>query len=499
VLLVSLQEPREPRAFVEERNGDTVAMIAFQPRFESREAASEVIFVVDRSGSMGGASIAEARNALQLCLRSLREGSWFNVVSFGSSHEMLFPESRPYGEEALLEATKGVSAFDANLGGTEILPALEAVFRSKRSSELPRQILLMTDGQVTNTEAVVALVRTHRETTRVFTLGIGAGASHHLVRGMARTGQGEAEFIYPGERIESKVLRQLSRALAPAVTDVRVSWGGLEVRQAPQRVPPVFAFGRVLVYGFLDGPLARDVEVKLEARRGDDDVLSFSVPLSPAKKRTGSLVATLAARALLRDLEDDGEKEKATAVSLRYGLSSPWTSFVAIEKRTDATPRKIELRRVPVALTRGWGGLSKGMVARTSASKLTLGASMRFAAASSSPPPAIRPLDELVLLQRADGSFDLDERIASILGVPLRKLEKKLHGAEGDPVEAARAWATALAIAWLESRAAESRGEWELLAEKAKTWLWPCGARLAGGEDWLAAAAAVLTKRRFWQ
>jgi hypothetical protein len=139
------------------------------------------------------------------------------------------------------------------------------------------------------------------------------------------------------------------------------------------------------------------------------------------------------------------------------------------------------------------------MVARTSASKLTLGASMRFAAASSSPPPAIRPLDELVLLQRADGSFDLDERIASILGVPLRKLEKKLHGAEGDPVEAARAWATALAIAWLESRAAESRGEWELLAEKAKTWLSPCGARLAGGEDWLAAAAAVLTKRRFWQ
>jgi Ca-activated chloride channel family protein len=375
VLLVKLQEPHEPRAWVEERNGETVAMVAFQPRFESRESASEVIFVVDRSGSMGGTSIAEARNALPLCLRSLREGSWFNVVGFGSTHAVLFPESRPYGEETLLQATEHVSSLDANLGGTEILPALEAVFAGRRASDLPRQLIVMTDGQVTNTEAVMALVRKHSETTRVFTLGIGAGASHDLVRGMARAGEGEAELIYPGERIESKVLRQLSRALAPALTDVRVNWGGLAVKQAPNRVPAVFAGGRVLVYGFLERPFEREVEVKLEAK-GAEGSLSFSVPLSPAKRRTGFLSA--------------------------------------------------------------------------------------------------------------------------VLGVRLRKLRKKLEGATGDPDEAARAWATALALAWLESNASESRDEWELLAGKAKVWLSRCGARLAGGEEWLAAAAPALTTRWFW-
>ncbi len=118
VLLVKLQAPHEPRAWLEERNGETIAMIAFQPRFETREAPSEVVFVVDRSGSMGGTSIKEARNALQLCLRSLRQGSWFNVVSFGSKHESLFPESRPYNEESLAQATQHVASLEANLGGT---------------------------------------------------------------------------------------------------------------------------------------------------------------------------------------------------------------------------------------------------------------------------------------------------------------------------------------------------------------------------------------------
>ncbi len=498
VLLVKLQEPHEPRAWVEERNGETVAMLAFQPRFETRESPSEVVFVVDRSGSMGGSSIAEARNALQLCLRSLREGCWFNVLGFGSTHEMLFPESRPYGEKNLRIATEHVSALDADLGGTEILPALEAVL-GRRRSELPRQLIVMTDGQVTNTDAVVALVRRHSETTRVFTLGIGAGASHELVRGMARAGEGEAEMIFPGERIEAKVLRQLSRALAPALTDVRVSWDGLEVRQAPHRVSSVFAGGRVLVYGFLERRLEREVEVKLEAR-GVGETLSFPVRLSLSRMQSGSLVATLGARALLRDLEDRSDKEAATVVSIKYGLSSKWASFVAIENRENAEPREIELRRVPAALTRGWGGMQR--LTLGAAPKADMAASMAFLSGDTHDFAVdSRPVDELVVLQRADGSWDLDESLASALGVRLRKLQKKLKGASGDPDEAARAWATALALAWLESNAADSREEWELLAAKARDWLSRCAARLPDGPDgeaWLSAAASALTARGFW-
>ena len=53
---------------------------------------AEFVFIVDRSGSMGGDRIDAAKEALLLLLKSLPVGCSFNVVSFGSSHQLLFPE-----------------------------------------------------------------------------------------------------------------------------------------------------------------------------------------------------------------------------------------------------------------------------------------------------------------------------------------------------------------------------------------------------------------------
>jgi Ca-activated chloride channel family protein len=117
---------------------------------------------------------------------------------------------------------------------------------------------VLTDGEVTNTDEVLALASEHVADARVFTFGIGAGASHHLVPGLARAGGGCAEFIHPGERIEPKVIRQFERLMSPALTDLHVDWGGLAVRQAPTRVPPVFSGGRLLLYAFCKGCAAHN-------------------------------------------------------------------------------------------------------------------------------------------------------------------------------------------------------------------------------------------------
>jgi hypothetical protein len=558
VLKIALAETHQPRALVERtRDGEAYVLLSFRPRLEEKPAPAEVLFLIDRSGSMQGTSIVEARNALQLALRSLRPGCVFNVVGFGSSFEALFPESRLYDDQSLAEATKHVQGLEADLGGTEILPALQHVLEAERRPGLPRQLFVLTDGEVSNTDAVIALARQHAGHARVFTFGIGAGASHHLVKGLARAGEGEAEFIAPGERIEGKVLRQLSRALAPALTEVSVDWGGLAVVQAPHEVPPVFADGRVLLFARVEKPGSATVALRAT---GPDGPVSFPLPLDPASAAEGTLVATLWARRMIRDLEENRSplhprrgSQQARALSLKdepvkneivrlgttWSLVSRHTSFVAVEERETPTEGEAQLRKVPVAITRGWhgiGDLGRGLIGGPGGgaayklmmadhgSPMLMSADSRAALESppravearasgvlgklrglvrpSAPepaalrtmpvPPPTRPLDRLVALQRADGSWQLTSELSRALGwSDVEGLRKTLGRAlAGDREE--RAASTALALVWLERECAGTRDEWRLLAAKAREWLDRMPER---ADTWLALAEAALDRR----
>ena len=47
------------------------------------------IFIVDRSGSMGGQPMEQTKKALLLFIQSLPKGSLFQILSFGSRHQWL--------------------------------------------------------------------------------------------------------------------------------------------------------------------------------------------------------------------------------------------------------------------------------------------------------------------------------------------------------------------------------------------------------------------------
>jgi Ca-activated chloride channel family protein len=549
VLVIAAEGLAAPHAIVERGARGDAALLSFLPSLGTKARAAEVIFVVDRSGSMGGTSIEEVRNALQLCLRSLTPGSRFNIVSFGSTSAPLFDASRPYDEASLAEASLLVASMDADMGGTEILPALEFVVSQPTVAGLPRQVLVLTDGEVTDTDAVIDLARRHAATARIFTFGIGAGASQHLVKGLARASRGAAEFIAPGERIEGKVMRQFKRILAPAMTDVTVDWGQSGMTSASDRVPPVFEGERVRVYA-LGGNLVAGTAT-LRGLVGGQAV-AFTMAIDPAAAVEGDTIATLAARERIRALEEGGEylesrgslqrraraagKASAEIVELgvRYQLASRETSFVAVEHRDTPATDRAELRRVPVALTSGWGGLrdariepfmaptmaalhsvpapppggprlrggvmfepADGMPAMGEYNEGSLLMPSRVGSATRRAPfrsameqrahvaePLPRPLDALVALQGADGSWALDAALAKAVSLKLRDLENALRDAIGDAAAARRSLATAVALAWLERHAAAERAEWELLAAKAQAWLEASHTEPAPGAGW---------------
>lgn len=364
VLLLEPAAPNEPFASVAvDSKGRRHVLVAFQPDEASVTAAApvgvEVLFLLDCSGSMEGSSIDQARRALALCIRTLRAGDRFDIVRFGSSYQALWGAARDFDEASLREASAWLEARGADLGGTEILPALQSLLSRPLAPSHTRQVVLLTDGQVSNEADVIALAGHHAAQARVFAFGIGDGVGEALVRGVARASRGESELIGSGERIEPKVLRQFGRLRQPALGNVSVDFGEAVVTQAPTALPPVFAGDRLVVYGRIESGHTGSAQL----RAGDR---SWTVPVDLERPIKSEAVGALWARARLAELEDRGAgrrgsvqaraegrgdgPQRVLALALEYQLASSATSWVLVETRSpaDRSTAPAALRNVPL-------------------------------------------------------------------------------------------------------------------------------------------------------
>ena len=122
----------------------TVVLATFTPPLEpstcqkeKEKTATEIIMVIDCSGSMMGTPIKQARDAALFFVKNLPvdEDIRFNVVCFGSTHIKMFPSSKPYDADSEQDAIDWISAnVNADLGGTEIYPALESIYENSTVS-----------------------------------------------------------------------------------------------------------------------------------------------------------------------------------------------------------------------------------------------------------------------------------------------------------------------------------------------------------------------------
>ncbi|HEV3027905.1 MAG TPA: VIT domain-containing protein, partial [Planctomycetota bacterium] len=120
--------------------------------------ARDVIFVLDRSGSMGGVKMSSAARACSLLLSTLGPRDRFAITAFDDRAEW-FAEGRftPAHEAGIAAGEKFLRTIDAR-GGTELDPAmketLELIGRRKDADGRVPVVVILTDGQVGNESAV---------------------------------------------------------------------------------------------------------------------------------------------------------------------------------------------------------------------------------------------------------------------------------------------------------------------------------------------------------
>ncbi len=334
----------------------------------------DIVFVLDRSGSMGGKSIKQARKALTFALDRLRPADRFNIIRFSNVTDQLFKGVRPANQFSLTRAKQYVADTIAD-GGTEMRPALLRALATTDTPDRLRQVVFLTDGAISNEDQLFRDITRNINATRLYTVGIGSAPNSHFMRRAAEIGRGSFTYIANLNNVADKIRRLFLKIERPAMIDLAADWAGMSdgvrLTPYPKRLPDLHDGEPMMLAIRAIGPLPKDkAKLTLSGRRGRSP-WSQSIGLDQARPAVG--ISTIWARqritaltASLRQGADfESVKQAITATALRHRLVSKYTSLVAVEK-TIARPTDEPLfkRKVPLNLPDGWvakkvfGGMS---------------------------------------------------------------------------------------------------------------------------------------------
>lgn len=311
-----------------------------------------IIFVVDKSGSMSGQKIEQAKSALKFVLNNLREGDTFNVVAYDDKVESWKPELQTFNEETRKAALGYVEGLYAG-GSTNINGALTAALGQLQDSSRPNFVLFLTDGLPTagetNEQKIVANAKENNKVkARVFAFGVGYDLNSRLLDKLVRENFGLSEFVRPNENIESRVSALYNRIGAPVLSNVAIKFdldghrtedGPLVNRQYPREVSDLFAGEQLVIVGRYKKHGAAKVTVT--GKVGGKEV-TFDFPANLVEKSgddsTGFVEKLWAMRRIgeiLDDLDLKGKNDELVkelvALSTKHGILTPYTSFLADE------------------------------------------------------------------------------------------------------------------------------------------------------------------------
>ena len=108
---------------------------------DARPLPKTVIFVIDRSGSMAGKKIEQARKALKSVLNNLRDEDLFNIVVYDDRVESFKPELQRYGSGVRDEAVRFVDNIREG-GSTNIDSALKTALAMIQDTSRPSYVLV---------------------------------------------------------------------------------------------------------------------------------------------------------------------------------------------------------------------------------------------------------------------------------------------------------------------------------------------------------------------
>jgi Ca-activated chloride channel family protein len=341
-----------------EADGDGFFLLLASPEIKaaadksnnSDRPAKNVIFVVDRSGSMSGKKFEQAKEALKFVLNNLRSGDTFNIVAYDSTVESFRPELQKYDDDTRKSALGYVESLFAG-GSTNIDGALKTALAMIKDESRPNFVLFLTDGLPTvgerNELKIAATAKQNNKIrARLINFGVGYDVNSRLLDRLSRENFGQSEYVRPDEDIEAHVSSVYNKLAAPVMTNVIVKvdiegaseYGGIS-RVYPKEVYDLFAGEQLVMVGRYKK--AGGAKVTISGKIGDKEQ-KFDFPATLVEKSSDQSLAFVEKLWAMRrigeiideiDLKGKNDElvKELVDLSTKHGILTPYTSFLADE------------------------------------------------------------------------------------------------------------------------------------------------------------------------
>lgn len=344
-------------------------MVSINPpalkRESSKVVARDVVFLLDRSGSMNGLKMTSAARSLIILLNTLRPDDRFAICAFDTVFEWLEDKSHAsgYSKNKFLPASlksieRGVAylrSIDAR-GGTEMQGALETVFdaieeaakleepslkaKAKPSSKLAAKrqaiVVLITDGEVADESHILKTVQGRLDATRVFTVGVDTAVNDGFLKRLANLGRGTCTLVPPGDALENALINVAREIGVPLITDLHIV-DSKPLTCAPAKTIDLFE-GRPISIHFQCTPEKLPANIEVEGRLAGGGKYKEKISLVTTDNLA---LPQLYAKARISELEDlmrdagarDGRvhEREIVELSVAHCLLTRFTAFLAID------------------------------------------------------------------------------------------------------------------------------------------------------------------------
>lgn len=347
----------------------TFALTLVPPKVAGRRPR-DVVFVLDRSGSMGGWKMVAARRAMARMVDTLTDSDRFQVYAFddriealpGVAEQQLVPGS----DRRRFRAVEFLAGVEAR-GGTEMAQPLQRAvdLLCAGAGGRDRVLVLVTDGQVGNEAQILRALGDRLRQVRVFSLGIDRAVNEGFLRQLATLGGGACEIVESEARLDEVMDRVHRQIGTPVLTGLRLRPAGFAISEgslSPARLPDLLAEQPALIFGRYRDHRGEGLG-SLAVEGVGPDGAARALTVEGLEREDGAL-ARLWARGRLRDLEDrlavDGAdaavKEEIVRTSLRFGVLCKLTAFVAVDREERVNPGGVQ-HKVTQAVESpdGWG------------------------------------------------------------------------------------------------------------------------------------------------